>query len=167
MTAYHEYYRLLSDLDPREALSPDGRLSVRPAVPADSGALAALMIAAYRGTIDYDGETVEEALQEVEAYLAGERGGPPLLDVSRLAFAGPQLVGACLAGEWEERQLPLISYVMTRAEWKKQAVAGRLLWAVLQALRERGYREARAVITEGNIPSERLFGRLGFQKISS
>jgi ribosomal protein S18 acetylase RimI-like enzyme len=108
------------------------------------------MIEAYRGTIDYDDETVEDALGEVQTYLAGGRGGRPLLDDSRLAFAGPHLVGACLAGEWKNR-----------------GVGEQLLRAVLSALREQGHQEVRAVITEDNVPSERLLGRIGFQKISA
>jgi RimJ/RimL family protein N-acetyltransferase len=125
------------------------------------------MIEAYRGTIDYDDETVEDALGEVQTYLAGGRGGRPLLDDSRLAFAGPHLVGACLAGEWDERQLPIIAYVMTHGEWKNRGVGGQVLWLVLSALREQVHQEVRAVITEGNVPSERLLGRIGFQKISA
>ncbi|MEJ2736651.1 MAG: GNAT family N-acetyltransferase [Anaerolineae bacterium] len=42
-----------------------------------------------------------------------------------------------------------------------------VLWAVVQALREEGHREVRAVITEGSIPSERLFGRMGFHRVST
>jgi RimJ/RimL family protein N-acetyltransferase len=84
-----------------------------------------------------------------------------------LAFAGPQLVSACLAGYWDERQQPMIAYVMTRAEWKTRGVGQQVLWAVLQALREEGHREVRAVITEGNVPSERLFGRIGFHRVSN
>jgi len=37
-----------------------------------------------------------------------------------LAFAGPLLVGACLVAAWQARQLPIIAYVMTRAEWKQR-----------------------------------------------
>ncbi len=42
-----------------------------------------------------------------------------------------------------------------------------MLSALLTALQDDGYRQVRAVITEGNIPSKRLFGRLGFLKVSS
>lgn len=54
---------------------------------------------------------------------------------------------------------------MTRAEWKKLGVGQQMLCRVLQALRKQGHREVRAVIAEGNTPSERLFGRLGFQRV--
>ncbi|HUS95084.1 MAG TPA: hypothetical protein VMZ24_07920 [Patescibacteria group bacterium] len=54
-------------------------------------------------TGDYDDETVEDAMGEVQSYLAGGRGGRPLLAESRLASIGSQLVGACLTGWWDER----------------------------------------------------------------
>ncbi len=131
----------------------------------DASALAELMIEAYRGTIDYDGESLDDAAREVNAYLAGKRGGPALLNESRLAVDGHQLVGACLAADWRERQATLIAYIMTHGAWKSQGLGKQMLSAVLQALRQQGYLQVRAVITEGNIPSERLFGRLGFARI--
>ncbi len=165
MEESHEYFLKLSDFRSLSLSEATESLVLRPAQLTDMPALAELMIDAYRGTIDYDGETVEDALDEVEAYLAGERGGRPLLEESRLAFAGDDLVGACLTGLWDERQSTLITYIMTRAEWKGQGVAGYLLGAVLQALKEKGYLEVRAAITVGNVPSERLFARMGFQKV--
>jgi RimJ/RimL family protein N-acetyltransferase len=140
-------------------------LQLRAAQPTDTQVLAELMLDAYRGTIDYDDETLDDAVGEIQAYLAGERGGQPLLSVSRLAFEGSVLVSACLAADWHERQGPAIAYVMTRAGWKNLGVAQQVLCAVLQALCEQGHRQAWAVITEGNTPSERLFGRLGFQRV--
>jgi hypothetical protein len=40
---------------------------VRPPTVADRGRLAELMLDAYRGTIDYEGETIVEAVAEVDA----------------------------------------------------------------------------------------------------
>ena len=65
-----------------------------------------LLIDAYRGAIDSDGEIYDDALAEMHAYLNGECGGPPWLTNSRQAFLNTRLVGACLVGEWSERQLP-------------------------------------------------------------
>jgi RimJ/RimL family protein N-acetyltransferase len=167
MSERHEYTLVRPDLDGGSPEQVAGPLRLRPAEPGDLDALAELMIEAYRGTTDYDGETVAEARDEVQAYLDGERGGPPLLAASRLAFAGSLLVSACLAADWQHKRLPLIAYVMTRAQWKKRGVGKQALGAVLRALFEEGHREIRAVITEGNIPSEVLFGGFGFRKVSS
>jgi RimJ/RimL family protein N-acetyltransferase len=167
MTRHYEYALTLSDFNQPRPPMTGTHLQLRAGQPTDANALAELVLDAYRGTIDYDDETPEDAIGEIQAYLAGERGGQPLLNLSCLAFAGPQLVSACLAGDWHERQQPMIAYVMTRAEWKDRGVGQQVLWAVVQALREEGHREVRAVITEGNIPSERLFGRMGLRRVST
>lgn len=161
-----EYFLDLSDFDPCSSSRSVPDLQLRAAQLTDTQVLAELMLDAYRGTIDYDDETLDDAVSEVQAYLAGQRGGRPLLGVSRLAFEGSVLVSACLAGDWLERQCPVIAYVMTRAEWKNLGVGQQVLCAVLRALREQGHRRVWAVITEGNTPSERLFGRLAFQRVS-
>ena len=46
-----------------------------------------------------------------------------------------------------------------------RGIGRQLLWAVMQALRELEFDEVRAVITEGNIPSEQLLGRAGFRRV--
>jgi hypothetical protein len=46
----------------------------RPVLPDDAPALAQLMLDAYRGTIDDEGETGEEALAEFNAMLDGKYG---------------------------------------------------------------------------------------------
>ena len=40
-----------------------------------------------------------------------------------------------------------------------------MLSTVLKVLKEKGFPEVRAVIPEGNEPSENLFHQLGFQRI--
>ena len=157
------------DLSGPDSQRPSGRATdvcLREVQAGDARALGELMLEAYRGTTDYEGETLDDAVNEIRAYLAGERGGEPLLAESRLAFAGPLAVGACLACHWDAGQLPLITYAMTRAAWKKRGVGTQMLLGVLRALREQGHREVRAVITEGNAPSERLFRRVGFLEVA-
>jgi RimJ/RimL family protein N-acetyltransferase len=164
MSERHEYSLELSATAVNIPPAVPAAIELRPPGPADARPLAELMIEAYRGTIDYDDETVEDALGEIDAYLAGRRGGRPLLDASRLAFAGRQLVGACLVAFWDERQQPLIAYVMTDGTWKGQGVGRALLAAGLDGVREAGYRQVWAVITAGNEPSERLFAAFGFRQ---
>lgn len=146
--------------------APDeGTLTLRPPQAAEAPALAQLMVDAYRSTIDYDGETLADAAAEVNAYLAGDRGGPPWLALSRVALVDGLVVGACLVSEWRERRSALIAYLMTRPEWKNRRVGRQLLLAALAALADSGHTDVRAVITEGNLPSERLFLHAGFQRV--
>jgi len=166
MVKRYEYALDLSEFTANTRASIGMEIEVRGAQTIDLPDLADLMIDAYRGTIDYDDETIEDALSEVAAYMAGERGGAPLLDVSQLAFQEEELISACLVAEWDERQQPIIAYVMTRAEWKKRGLAKRLLISTLGKLKSKGYGGVRAVITEGNTASEHLFISQGFRKIN-
>lgn len=161
----YEYFLKLVDYAPLDVPLLDSKFQIRTVQKEDVPALAELMIAAYRGTIDYDGETYEDALGEVKAFMAGERGGAPWLDLSYVVTVDSQVVGACLVGEWQARNLPLIAYVMTSAEWKNHGLSHSLLIQTLQSLKQKGTTEVRAVITEGNTPSENLFLKNGFQRI--
>ncbi len=165
MPSRHEY--ALNLIEPLPALQPDraNDIVLRSAQPADAEAMAVLMIEAYRDTIDYDGETVDDARGEIAAYLSGERGGPAMLTPSFLAIVNGEVVAGCLVAEWESRRCPLIAYVMTHATWKQQGLGRRLVWESVNSLRVDAYPQVRAVISAGNLPSERLFLGLGFHKI--
>jgi RimJ/RimL family protein N-acetyltransferase len=167
MSKRFEYTLSLLDLVPPDVSQGDRELELSPIEITDAPSLAELMINAYRGTVDDDGETYEDALAEVHAYLNGERGGPPWLTISRQAFVDTRLVGACLVSQWSERQLPIIAYILTRADWKRRGIGRQILSSVLEVLRENGCSEVRAVITEGNEPSENLFLQMGFQRIGT
>ena len=165
MTKRNEYSLKLFDVSVEDTSLDGSIFQIRTVQTEDALLLAELMIDAYRGTIDYDGETLDDALSEVNAFLAGERGGQPWLHMSFLAFANSNLVGACLISEWQERQLPIIAYLMTGASWKNHGIGRQLLFRALREIRKKGYSEVRAIITEGNKPSENLFLKLGFQKV--
>lgn len=162
-----EYFLKLIDTPLVEVLLNKTMFQIRTVQPTDASSLAELMIDAYRGTIDYDGETYDDALGEVKAFMAGERGGPPWLDVSYLATVDSHVVGACLTSEWRARQLPIIAYAMTSADWNNHGIGRHLLYQVLIDLKEKGYPEVRAVITDGNTSSENLFLKIGFQKFTT
>ncbi|NOK60810.1 MAG: hypothetical protein GFH27_549289n207 [Chloroflexi bacterium AL-W] len=162
MPTRHVYSLDLSILDRLCVPVANADLSLAIAHHIDVRVLAELMLDAYRGTIDDDGETLDDALIEVQTYLSGERGVVPLLDDSYMAFMERAMVGVCLVGEWSAKQRPLITYIMTGSDCKGLGIGQHLLWATLCRLAEHGYFEVLAVITEGNTSSERLFSRMGF-----
>ncbi len=67
----------------------------RPVLPDDAPALAQLMLDAYRGTIDDEGETGEEALAEFNAMLDGKYG-PWLADASFVVELEGRVNAACV-----------------------------------------------------------------------
>jgi RimJ/RimL family protein N-acetyltransferase len=136
-------------------LLPDLPFVLRHPNPADRDALAELMLDAYRDTIDYEGEGMDEARAEIDDYLAKE----PILDSSWVVEDGPAFLAAILLTTYEDE--PLVSYVMTRASAKGRGLATLLLEMSLRDLHDRGWSSVDAFVTSGNTPSERLFSRAG------
>ncbi len=121
--------------------------------------LAELMLDAYRNTTDFEGETTDDALSEVERYFAG-RNGEPLLDCSWVYESSGALLSACLVSMHEGA--PLIAYILTMSPWKGRGLGSFLLRQSLLSLQDAHFAEVRAFITNGNLPSEGLFTRFGF-----
>jgi len=123
--------------------------------PTDSEGLANLMLDAYLGTIDYEGESIEDARTEIEEYFSFD----PMLECSRVIEMEGVLVAASLLARWEGS--PLVSYVMTESSSKRHGLARAVLLGSLDCLARATHREVFAFITEGNTASERLFDALG------
>jgi GNAT superfamily N-acetyltransferase len=145
-TRRYTYYLDLAELGDPAGIRDAAADAVRQPHPDDLEALAELMLSAYRGTIDDDGETLEDAIREVRSFF----DGAPLLEASLVAEDRAGLRSACLVSRYDGS--PLVAYVMTRPGSKGRGHAGRLLRVL-------------AAITDGNTPSERLFRRLGFTRI--
>lgn len=152
----HEYVLALANRPPGP--QPESALGSRHPNPGDHEALAILMLDAYTDTIDYDGEGIGEARDEVAGYL----GGNPLLEHSFVAAEDDRLVSACLISLFEGE--PLVGYAMTAADHKSQGLASVLLEQSLGSLERAGHGDVTAWITEGNRPSERIFRRAGFRR---
>jgi L-amino acid N-acyltransferase YncA len=151
---------------PPAKAAPAG-LSLRTPEAGDLRALAELMHEAYRGTIDYEGETLTEAVDEVQRYLAPGVKNQALLEHSALLTDGTILVSACLAMHWSRRNCPSIAYVISHPQWKRRGLARRVVAEALSRPTNDGHLEVRTIITEGNAASEGLFLSLGFARLSA
>lgn len=132
---------------------------------ADTQIVAELMLDAYRGTIDYDGETIDDAIREVDSYFSHQDSS--WLADSWLGFIENHLACASLVGFWKDRSAPIISYVMTSPQWKGKHLATSGVLRSLRSLAKKKYTKVYAVITEGNVPSERVFTKIGFRRVAS
>lgn len=126
--------------------------------PTDAEALTNLMLDAYSGTIDYEGESIEDARAEIAEYFSSD----PILDCSRVIEMEGVMVAASLLAKWEGS--PLVAYVMTASSSKRHGLARAVLLDSLDCLASTD-REVFAFITEGNDASERLFGGLGASRV--
>jgi GNAT superfamily N-acetyltransferase len=121
----------------------------------DLEGLARLMLDAYRGTIDYEDETYEDAVTEVRSFLEND----PALEHSYVVEADGMFVGGVLTQTRDEDIF--IGYVMTHPEHKGAHIGRRLVHHALSRATADGYRRAVFYITQGNGPSEALFASLG------
>lgn len=124
--------------------------------PDDLHPLAQLMLDAYRGTIDSEDETLQDAVDEVSSYF----DDAPLLDHSfQVKAEGGRPISAVLVSQQDEDAF--IGYVITDPDHKGRGLATEVTSRALSSLQSAGYRRVVLYITEGNMPSERVFRGLG------
>jgi RimJ/RimL family protein N-acetyltransferase len=156
---------MLAAANPRIDLPAPLGSSIRAVSPSDRPNLAELMLDAYQNTIDYTGEGIAEAITEVDAYFSRAAKDPAVAQYSLILTVGDTIACACLLEFWHRRSVPFVGFVMCRSASKHQGLATFALHQAISRLKAAGYSELRTIITEGNIPSESLFARAGFQRI--
>lgn len=154
----HQRHKMCVTLTPQpsEALPGSRHVSA-----GDAEGLAQLMLAAYHGTIDDGGETIDDARAEIQRTLAAEYG-TFLPDCSWLVGDGGSLRSACIVTYFAEWQTPIIAFVMTDPATKGQGVATRLIKRSMNSLLDQGYTRLCLTVTDGNIPAQHVYDMLGF-----
>jgi ribosomal protein S18 acetylase RimI-like enzyme len=142
-----------------EERAPAGELEHRTVERTDVPALGELMVAAYRGTVDDEGETLEDAVGEVEGVIAGSYG-PFASDASFVAEGDDGLVGASLVAISEPH--PILLYLVVRPDAKRRGIGTFLIAASGNALLGSGHPTLDLFVTETNEPAVNLYRKLGF-----
>lgn len=151
--------RLTFDEHPPVALPVPEGATIEQIQDADLPVIAGLMVDGYRGTIDFEDETDDDALDELRGAAAGSNG-PVLRGAWLMARAADGSPAAAIAVvRWHE--MPFISYVFTAAAKKRRGYAGALIQRVAIELHAAGERELVLFVTVGN-PARSLYERLGF-----
>jgi GNAT superfamily N-acetyltransferase len=133
-------------------------LTIRNVTPDDRQAAAALMLDAYRGSVDDEGEGDDEALAAIDEYFT-----LILWPHSFVVHQDDELVGMSFVVMVDGRHF--IDPVTTASAHKGAGVGRAAVRASLKSLVGDGVSDAGAVITDGNVPSERLFSGLGFIRV--
>ncbi len=149
--------RMVADLS---QLPPIPVVECRTPGPGDTEALARLMLAAYRGSVDYEGEDEAQSLVEIGKTMAGEYGA---FDgaCSRVIDGDAGLVSAALLTRW--RQRPFVAFSMTDPRFTRMGYARATLVSAMHALRAAGETELSLVVTLANEPAIALYRGLGFR----
>ena len=134
----------------------------RPIVDTDAPALGALMLAAYRGTVDDEGESEPDAVAEVEQTLGGGYG-PLLGDGSFVVEEGDRIVGASMTTLYDSN--PFLIYLVVDPEMKRRGVGTFLVGNCENALLSAGYATLDLFVTETNEPAVNLYRKQGFKVV--
>lgn len=122
--------------------------------------LGALMLDAYRNTIDDEGESLDDAFSAIDYYLASI-----LRSHSYVMADGSDLVAFAFVVVVND--VHYIDPVVVASGRKRHGFGGALVRQCLGSLADAGVVEVGATITDGNVASERLFIGLGFDRHGS
>jgi len=153
--------RMSATLD--DSLPPsDADAMARGVTPADAPALAALMLGAYRGTVDDCGEGPDEAAAEVGRLFAGEYG---VFDfaASEVIIRDGAMVSATLVTEYEG--VAMVAFSMTAPAWQRRGLARAGLQRTMQRLHAAGRHRVDLAVTCANMPAVTLYRTLGFRAV--
>lgn len=134
----------------------------RPLNERDAAALARLMLDAYRGSVDDEGEGPDEAKAEIDRLFAGAYG-PFNGGASEVTAREGRIVAATLVTEHDG--VALIAFSMTSPEWKRRGLARAGLLRTMERLRRAGRREVWLAVTATNEPARRLYEFIGFEEV--
>jgi GNAT superfamily N-acetyltransferase len=140
--------------------APPGPVASRPLAAGDGPALGRLAYAAYRGSVDDNGEHEAWHVADLTAALGGEYGRF-MTPVSRAVPAGDELAGAVVFTWWDD--LPLLAFCLTHPDHRGRGLATRLITHAARELAADGHHAMHLAVTETN-PARALYERLGFRE---
>jgi ribosomal protein S18 acetylase RimI-like enzyme len=126
----------------------------------DVPALGKLMLVAYRGTVDDEGESEPDAIAEVERTMGGEYG-PLLDDCSFVVEDRERIVGASMTTLFDSD--PFLTYLVVDPDMQRRGIGTFLVAASGNALLSAGYARLDLFVTEANEPALNLYRKLGFR----
>lgn len=133
---------------------------IRPFTPTDVVPLGALMLRAYRGGVDDEGETEDDAIEEVRRTVAGAYGRF-VPECSMVREHDGQPIAAVLVTRHEGR--PFVAFTFTDPRFVNRGHAAACFQAAMRELFARGERELRLDVTAANEPAMHLYRKLGFE----
>jgi hypothetical protein len=140
----------------------DSSFETKTVLNTDYHSLGSLMLEAYRGTIDYEGETLEDSIGEVKGTLEGKYG--TLIDSASYVI---EMNGTCAAAIFftlnDKEKIPLLTFAMTHPAFKDKGMSKYLIRKSLNSLLDIGYKECFLVVTEGNQPAQAMYEKMGFK----
>lgn len=129
----------------------------------DATSLGRLMFEAYSGTVDDEGECLEDAIDEANGTLGGKYG-EMIWGSSFVIDDGQDLLSACVVTLFEHE--PLLAFSVTHPCFQRQGMAEFLIKAASINLLSLGYTKLNLYVTLANTPALSLYKKLRFIPVS-
>lgn len=139
------------------ALPPPTERVTRRVRESDRDVLAALMLDAYRGTIDDEGEDIDDALVAVDRYMTGW-----VPEHSFVVTEDGRVVAMAFITVGDG--VRYVDPIVVAADRQRTGLGRDAVGILLDSLVTAGILEVGATITDGNTASEGLFLELGFTR---
>ena len=120
------------------------------------------MLAAYRRTVDDEGESEADAVAEVERTMGGGYG-ELLGDCSLAIEEGSRIVGASMTTLFDSD--PILTFLIVDPDMQRRGIGTFLIAASGNALLSAGYTTLDLFVTEANGPAVNLYRKLGFEVV--
>lgn len=140
----------------------DSSFDARTISKTDYQSLGNLMLEAYRGTVDYDGESLEDSIGEIKGTLEGKYGtliGPASYVIEENGVSAAAVIFTIN----EKEKMPLLTFAMTDPAYKNKGMSKYLIRKSLNSLLDLGYKECFLVVTDGNQPAQSMYEKMGFK----
>lgn len=128
----------------------------------DAESLGALMLDAYRDTVDDEGETLEDAIIEARETILG-RYGDIIRDSTLVVRKGQKLLGACVITNFNDA--PLLAFSVTHPSVQRRGIAEFLIRLASNRLYRSGFRELFLFVTIKNAPAVNMYRKIGFKPV--
>ena len=125
-------------------------------------ALAEAMLDSYVGTVDYEGETFDETLVELDRVISGDYG-EFLSEVSFVIMEEEEVQACILICPY--RGEPTITYNFTRKSAQRMGYQTLLIGRSAEILYEKGYHTLYLYVHLENKGALRLYESLGFEEV--
>lgn len=136
-------------------------LNVKNITLAEGTDLGRLMYDSYQGTIDYEGETLEESIQEINGTLSGKYGD--LIESASLYVSeAGKIISSVIFVFYKKEDMPLLTFTMTHPDHRGKGLSQKLIKLAVNNLGNLGYKRCCLVVTDGNQPAQSIYEKLGF-----
>jgi RimJ/RimL family protein N-acetyltransferase len=144
-------------LSPIVVAPAQSSLDARHPIEADRDAVAQLLLDAYRGTIDDEGEDLDDAYAAIDQYFAHIERPHSFIVLDEATIAAFSFVVIV-------NEIHYIDPVVVAPVRQRRGLGRAAVGLCLASLGEAGISDVGATITDGNTASEQLFARLGFRR---